>query len=64
MNDNSQHLIYQTPDGNVKIDVQLEDKTVWLTQDHVSKLFGKAKSKINEHIKNIFSEGSWVKSRL
>ena len=50
-------LIYQSIEGNTKIDVQLEDETVWLTQDQMAQLFGKAKSTINEHIKNVFSEG-------
>lgn len=40
----SQLLIYQNPDGTVKIDVLLEEETVWLTQDHMADLFGKAKS--------------------
>lgn len=50
-------LIYQNNDGNIKIDVRLEDETVWLTQDQMASLFGKAKSTINEHIKNVFAEG-------
>ena len=50
-------LIYENQDGKIKIDVQLEEETVWLTQDQMALLFGKAKSTINEHIKNIFSEG-------
>jgi hypothetical protein len=50
-------LIYQNQEGNIKIDVRLEEETVWLTQDQMSLLFGKAKSTINEHIKNIFEEG-------
>ena len=50
-------LIYQNQEGNIKIDVQLNDETVWLTQDQMAQLFGKAKSTINEHIKNIFEEG-------
>lgn len=54
---NSQLLIYQSPTGDIKIDVRLESETVWLTQDHMAQLFGKAKSTINEHIKNIFAEG-------
>lgn len=49
-------LIYQAPDGKIKIDVRLEKETVWLTQDDMAQLFGKAKSTINEHIKNIFAE--------
>ena len=50
-------LIYQNQEGNIKIDVRLEEETVWLTQDQMAQLFGKAKSTINEHIKNIFEEG-------
>ena len=49
-------LIYQNTDGNIKIDVRLEEETVWLTQDQMAMLFGKAKSTINEHIKNIYEE--------
>lgn len=40
----------------VKLEVNLKDETVWLTQEQMSKLFGKAKSTINEHIKNIYKE--------
>ena len=54
---NSEFLIYRAPDGKIRIDVLLEDETVWLTQDQMAQLFGKAKSTINEHIKNIFNEG-------
>lgn len=53
---NSDIIIYQKPDGNIKIDVRLEDETVWLTQDQMAELFGRAKSTINEHIKNVFEE--------
>ncbi len=54
---NSELLIYQAPDGRVKIDVQLEEETVWLTQAHMAELFGKNKKTISEHIRNIFNEG-------
>ena len=54
---NSDILIYQAADGKIKIDVRLEDETVWLTQDHMVGLFGKSKKTISEHIRNIFSEG-------
>ncbi len=59
---NSELLIYQAPDGKVRIDVRLEDETVWLTQEHMATLFGKAKSTINEHIKNIFAEGELIEA--
>lgn len=54
---NSEILIYQNPDGNIKIDVRLEDETVWLTQAQMGQLFGKDKRTISEHIGNIFQEG-------
>lgn len=50
-------LIYQNSQGNIKIDVRLEEETVWLTQEQMQLLFGKAKSTISEHIKNVFVEG-------
>lgn len=50
-------VIYKTEDNQVEIDVRFEDETVWLTQDQISQLFGRAKSTINEHISNIYSEG-------
>ena len=50
-------IIYQNTEGSIKIDVRLEEETVWLTQDQMATLFGKAKSTINEHIKNVFAEG-------
>lgn len=56
MND-SELIICERPDGKIKIDVRLEDETVWLTQDHMAQLFGKAKSTISEHIRNVFNEG-------
>jgi len=53
-------LIYQNQEGNIKIDVRLEEETVWLTQDQMALLFGKAKSTINEHILNIYAENELV----
>ncbi len=52
----SEILIYQNPDGKIKIDVRLEEETVWLTQDQMATLFGKARTTITEHIQNIFKE--------
>lgn len=53
----SEIIIYQAEDGQTKIQTRLEDETVWLTQDQMADLFQKAKSTINEHIKNIYAEG-------
>ena len=49
-------LIYQNQEGNIKIDVHLENETVWLTQDQMATLFGKGRSTITEHISNIYKE--------
>jgi hypothetical protein len=54
---NNEIIIYQNPEGNIKIDVRLENETVWLTQAHLCDLFQKSKATISEHIKNIFHEG-------
>lgn len=48
--------IYQSPEGDTAVDVVLKDQSVWLTQEQMSELFEKAKSTINEHIKNIYKE--------
>ena len=55
-------IFYNTDDGLTHIEVKVEDETVWLTIDQMSELFGKARSTINEHILNIFSEGELLKS--
>jgi hypothetical protein len=53
----SEIIFYTTDEGLTKINVQLENETVWLTQDQIALLFDKAKSTISEHIKHIFEEG-------
>jgi hypothetical protein len=50
-------ILYQNQDGNIKIDVRLEDETVWLTQAQMALLFGKGRTTITEHIQNVFFEG-------
>lgn len=50
-------LIYQTEDGQTKIDVKFQDETVWLTQAQLCELYQTSKSNISEHIKHIFEEG-------
>jgi hypothetical protein len=53
----SSFIIFKTQDGQLSVDVRFEDETVWLTQDQMSILFGKARNTISGHIKNIFKEG-------
>ncbi|WP_121641068.1 virulence RhuM family protein [Virgibacillus sp. Bac330] len=50
-------LIYQTEDGNTKIDVRLENETVWMTQKGIAELFQTSPQNITLHIKNIYEEG-------
>lgn len=57
MNDRGEIIIYQTEDGLTKIDVSMQDETVWLTQEQLAELFQRDKSTISRHIKNIFAEG-------
>jgi len=57
-------LLYQTEDGRIRIETRMEEETVWLTQGQMAQLFGKAKSTINEHIKNIFKEGELVEEQV
>jgi len=49
-------VIFKTDDEKIKIDVWFENETVWLTQEQMAALFEKAKSTINEHIKNVYEE--------
>jgi len=62
--DDSEILIYQTEDGETRIEVKMdgEHDSVWLTQLQMAELFQKAKSTINEHIKNIYKEGELEES--
>jgi hypothetical protein len=55
-NQNSEFIIYQNQTGNIKIDVRLEEESVWLTQAQIAILFNKGRSTITEHIQNIFNE--------
>ena len=57
---NGEIVLYQNQDGQIKLDVRLEDETVWLTQARLCALFQKSKATISEHIKNVFSEGELI----
>lgn len=57
MQESSNILFYTTPTKEIKIDVFLEDETLWLNQKQMANLFGTAKSTISEHLKNIFLSG-------
>ena len=53
----SEFLLYQSDDGHIKVDVRLEQETVWLSIEQMAELFQKSRSTINEHILNIYKEG-------
>jgi hypothetical protein len=53
----SEIILYQTEDGQTKIQTRLEKETVWLTQEQMSTLFTRDRSVITKHIGNIFKEG-------
>lgn len=55
-NNKGEIIIYQSEDGKIRLDVRLEEKTVWLTIDQMAELYGKARSTINEHILNAYKE--------
>lgn len=63
-NSNSEIIIYLGQDNNIKIDVHLENETVWLTQAQICILFQKSKSTVSEHIKNIFLEKELFESAV
>ena len=50
-------VIYQSEDGQTKVDVRFEDETVWLSQKQLVELFQSSKANISEHIKSIYDEG-------
>lgn len=56
-NNQGEIVIYQTDDGDTKIDIRFVDETVWLTQAQLCELYKTSKSNVSEHIKNIFEEG-------
>jgi hypothetical protein len=64
MNPESNILLYQTEDGRTKLEVRLENETVWITQADMVELFQSSKSNISEHIKHIFDEGELDKDSV
>ena len=60
----SQFLIYQNQEGDIKIDVRFEDETIWLSLDQMATLFSRDKSTISRHIKNIFEEGELYRNSV
>lgn len=61
--DTGQIILYQTQEGEAKIEVRLANETVWLTADQMAELFQRNKSTISRHIKNIFESGELEQNR-
>lgn len=53
----SEIILYESSDGQTKVEARFEGETVWLSQAQIGELFQKSKSTISEHIKNVFDEG-------
>ena len=60
----SEMILYQTEDNQTRIEVRLENETVWLTQAQISDLFQRERSVITKHIHNIFEEGELVEQAV
>ena len=56
-NNQSAFILFKTEDEKISVDVRFEEDTVWLSQEQMAQLFGKARNTITEHIQNIFKEG-------
>lgn len=52
-----QILVYEAPDGETRVDVRLDQETVWLTQEQMAELFGRDRSVVTKHVRNVFKEG-------
>ena len=63
-NNKTELVIYESQDGNIKLDVNLENETVWLSLEQMTRLFGRDKSVISRHIKNVFEDGELVKDEV
>lgn len=59
-NERGELMVYQSPDGQIKLDVRLQDETVWLTQPLMAELFQTSQQNISQHILNVYEEGELV----
>jgi hypothetical protein len=57
-------ILYQTEDGRTRLEVRLQNETVWLSLNQMADLFQRDKSVISRHIKNLFDEGELVRSSV
>ena len=64
MKPKSELILYQTQDNRTRIEVRLENETVWLTQAQLAELFQRERSVITKHIRNIFEDGELVEAAV
>ena len=57
-------VLYETEDGLVSLEVNLQDDTIWLNMDQIATLYDKAKSTISEHIQDIFKDGELIENEV
>ena len=57
-------IIYVSEDGQVKVDVNVQNEDIWMSQDIMAKLYGTTKNNISIHLKNIFNEGELEKTQM
>ncbi len=60
----SEIILYQTEDGRTRVQVRLQDETVWLTQQHMAELFQTTKQNVGQHLKSLFAEGELVQDSV
>ena len=61
---NNNIIIYVSKDGNVKVDVNIQNEDIWMSQDVMANLYDTTKSNISMHLKNIFDEGELQKDSV
>ncbi len=64
MDENNQIILYQSEDGETRIEVKFTGETVWLSQQQLCDLYQTSKANVSEHIKHILSTGNWTKGQL
>ena len=64
MDNKSEIIIYQTEDGQTKIDVRMDNDSVWLSQAQMVEIFGTTKQNISLHISNVFKEGELLENSV
>ena len=64
MNEISNFILYTTPNGDVQLDILLQDENLWLTQKGLAELFGVERSVITKHLRNIYDSGELIRCQL